>query len=42
MNGELLFKTQGQVNTLEIKRAILKNMPDDNYKGQHAYWNSSF
>jgi peroxiredoxin len=42
MNGELLFKTQGQVNTLEVKRAILKNMPDDNYKGQHAYWNSSF
>jgi peroxiredoxin len=42
MNGELLYKAQGQVNTLEVKRAILKNLPDDNYKGQHAYWNSSF
>jgi thiol-disulfide isomerase/thioredoxin len=42
MNGELLYKTQGQVNTLEVKRVVLKNMPDDNYKGQHAYWNSSF
>ncbi len=42
MNGEVLYKTQGQMNPLEVKRAILKNLPDDNYIGQHAYWNSSF
>ncbi len=42
MNGEVLYKTQGQMNALEVKRAILKNLPDDNYIGQHAYWNSSF
>jgi thiol-disulfide isomerase/thioredoxin len=42
MNGEVLYKTQGQMNPLEVKRVILKNLPDDNYIGQHAYWNSSF
>ncbi len=42
MHGELLYKTQGQIDPLEVKRVILKNLPDDNYKGQHAYWNSSF
>ncbi|MDQ2842216.1 MAG: redoxin domain-containing protein [Acidobacteriota bacterium] len=42
MHGELLYKTQGQMNLLDVERAILKNLPDDNYKGQHAYWNSSF
>jgi peroxiredoxin len=42
MNGEVLYKTQGQMDSLEVKRIILKNLPDDNYIGQHAYWNSSF
>ena len=42
MNGEVLYKTQGQMNALDVKRAILKNLSDDNYIGQHAYWNSSF
>lgn len=42
MNGEVLYKTQGQMDALAVKRAILKNLPDDNYIGQHAYWNSSF
>jgi peroxiredoxin len=41
-NGEVLYKTQGQMDLLALKRAILKNMQDDNYKGQHAYWNSTF
>ncbi len=40
--GEVLYKAQGQINPLDVKRAILKNLPDDNYIGQHAYWNSSF
>ncbi|MGA2146717.1 MAG: redoxin domain-containing protein [Bryobacteraceae bacterium] len=42
MNGEILFKTQGGMNPLEVKHAILKNLPDDRYVGQHAYWNSTF
>src|SRR3954447_1151654 len=42
MNGEVLFKTQGGMNALEVRRAILKHLPDDRYVGQHAYWNSVF
>jgi peroxiredoxin len=40
--GEVLYKTQGEMNALDVERAILKNLPDDRYMGQHAYWNSSF
>ncbi|HLJ16799.1 MAG TPA: redoxin domain-containing protein [Bryobacteraceae bacterium] len=42
MNGEILYRSQGAMNPLDVKRAILKNLPDDRYIGQHAYWNSSF
>jgi peroxiredoxin len=42
MNGDVLYKTQGDMNALEVRRAILKNLPDDRYIGQHAYWNSVF
>jgi len=42
MNGELLYKTQGGMNALDVRRALLKNLPDDRYIGQHAYWNSVF
>ncbi len=42
MNGEVLFKTQGAMNAVEVRRAILKNLPDDRYIGQQAYWNSTF
>jgi peroxiredoxin len=42
MNGELLYHSQGAMDPIEVKRAILKHLPDDNYKGQNAYWNSSF
>jgi peroxiredoxin len=40
--GEVLYKTQGEMNVLEVRRAILKNVADDLYLGQHAYWNSTF
>ncbi|MEI4878365.1 hypothetical protein, partial [Klebsiella pneumoniae] len=33
MKGDVLFKTQGAMNTLEVRRAILKNLPDDRYVG---------
>jgi peroxiredoxin len=42
MNGEILYKTQGDMNALDVRRALLKNLPDDRYIGQHAYWNSVF
>jgi peroxiredoxin len=42
MNGDVLYKTQGGMNALDVRRAILKNLPDDRYLGQHAYWNSVF
>jgi len=42
INGEVLYRSQGSMDPLEVKRAILKNLPDDRYIGQHAYWNSSF
>ena len=38
----MLYKTQGGMDALELKRAILKNLPDDRYIGQNAYWNSTF
>src|SRR5262249_26036846 len=41
-DGQVLFKTQGGMNALEVRRAILKNLPDDRYIGQHDYWNSIF
>ena len=41
-NGEVLYRSQGAMDPLVVKRAILKNLPDDRYIGQHAYWNSSF
>jgi thiol-disulfide isomerase/thioredoxin len=41
-DGKVLYKEQGEMNVLEIRRAILKNVPDDLYIGQHAYWNSVF
>lgn len=40
--GKILFNTQGGMNPLDLKRAILKNLPDDRYIGQHAYWQSTF
>lgn len=41
-NGEVLYRQQGSMSVLEVRRAILKNLPDDRYVGQHAYWNSTF
>ena len=40
--GQLLYSTQGGMNPLEVKRALLKYLPDDRYIGQQAYWNSTF
>ena len=41
-NGEILYKTSGDLDVVEVRRAILTNLADDYYIGQHAYWNSTF
>lgn len=30
------------MNALDVRGALLKNLPDDRYVGRHAYWNSAF
>jgi thiol-disulfide isomerase/thioredoxin len=42
-NGKIVYSTQaGSLNPLEVRRALLKYLPDDRYIGQQAYWNSKF
>ncbi len=38
--GVVLFSTQGATDPLELRRFILRHLPDDDYIGQQAYWNS--
>jgi len=40
--GKVLYRTQGEMNVLDLRRAILKNVTDDLYLGQHSYRNSKF
>lgn len=37
--GKVLMKTNGVIDPLKTKRAILASFPDDDYVGQNAYWN---
>ena len=37
-NGEVVYKLQGPINPLEMRRMIIANLPDDNYIGHQAYW----
>lgn len=37
-NGEVLYKLQGSINPLEMRRTIIANLPDDDYLGHQAYW----
>jgi peroxiredoxin len=39
-NGEVVYKHQGETNPLELRRLIIANLPDDNYIGHQAYWNT--
>jgi hypothetical protein len=36
--GEVVFKRQGTINPLEVKRLIIANLQDDDYIGHQAYW----
>jgi thiol-disulfide isomerase/thioredoxin len=40
IDGNVLYQKQGEIDPLEVRRLILANLPDDDYIGQQAYWNS--
>ena len=37
-DGEVVYKLQGTINPLEMRRMIIANLPDDDYLGHQAYW----
>ena len=40
-SGKVLFRKQGTVDILELRRLILAHLPDDDYKGHRDYWAES-
>ncbi len=40
IDGRVIYQKQGEIDALEVRRLILANLPDDDYIGQQAYWNS--
>ena len=36
--GEVVYQHQGDTDPLEVRRTILANLPDDNYIGHQALW----
>ena len=38
--GKVLYKGNGSLDMLKTRRLILASLPDDDYVGQNAYWNS--
>ena len=40
IDGHIIYRQQGEIDPLEVRRLILANLPDDDYIGQQAYWNS--
>jgi len=40
-DGQVVYQKEGKLDVLDLRRAILRHMPDVvAYPGQHAYWNS--
>jgi peroxiredoxin len=37
-DGEVAYKNQGPIDALELRRIIIANIPDDDYVGHQAYW----
>lgn len=37
-DGTVAYKNQGPINALVLRRIILANLPDDDYIGHQAYW----
>jgi len=40
IDGQVIYQKQGEIDPLGVRRLILANLPDDDYIGQQAYWNS--
>jgi hypothetical protein len=38
--GDVVYKKQGEIDELEVRRLIIANLPDDDYIGHQAYWKS--
>jgi thiol-disulfide isomerase/thioredoxin len=36
--GEVIYRHQGPIDPLEVRRLIVANLPDDDYIGHQAYW----
>jgi peroxiredoxin len=39
-DGKVLYRIQGPIEPLKLRRMILASFPDDDYVGQNAYWNA--
>ncbi|MGC2183282.1 MAG: redoxin domain-containing protein [Terriglobales bacterium] len=39
--GEVVYKRQGPIDPLEVRRLIIANLADDDYIGHQAYWRTS-
>ena len=37
-DGEVVYKIQGEIDPLKLKRLIIANLPDDDYVGHQALW----
>jgi len=37
-DGKVLYRMEGEVDILELRRAILANLPDSDYLGHRAHW----
>ncbi len=37
-DGEVVYKHQGEIDPLELRRLIIANLADDDYIGHQAYW----
>jgi thiol-disulfide isomerase/thioredoxin len=40
-DGEIVYKSTGGVDELQLKRLIIANLADDDYLGHQAYWKSA-
>jgi thiol-disulfide isomerase/thioredoxin len=39
-NGDVVYQEAGTISILDLRRAILQNLPDKDYPGQQAYWSA--
>ncbi|HPT28581.1 MAG TPA: TlpA disulfide reductase family protein [Bryobacteraceae bacterium] len=39
-DGRIVYQKQGEIDILDLRKAILANLPDSDYVGHRAYWAS--